>query len=67
MDNAVKEHDEHDQEDGGTLDLKEVYLTPTTSLLAARSSDLVRVSYCIFAASKAPHVLKEVDGPPPRS
>jgi hypothetical protein len=67
IDNAVEEHEEHDQEDGGALDFKEVYLTPTSAFLIARHVSSEPTIYFISGASKTYFRLKEVDGPPPRA
>lgn len=66
IDNAVEEHEEHDQEEGGALDFKKCYLEPATALVIKPQGDPLDQRFADFVTTKAPRVLVEIDGPPPR-
>jgi hypothetical protein len=66
IDNAVEEHEEHDQAEGGALDFKECYLKPATAFVIKPLGDSIHQRFADFVTTKAPRVLVEIDGPPPR-
>jgi hypothetical protein len=66
--NAVEEHDERDQDDGGSFEFKKFFFTPFVSRVQFKASAYIYIShspidYCEPLEIRAP----EINSPPPRS
>jgi hypothetical protein len=68
VENAVEEHDERDQEDGGSFEFKKFYFAPLVSRIQVREATYIPIlyspiDYCDLLVTRA----NEINSPPPRA
>ena len=68
VENAVEEHDERDQEDGGSFEFKKFFFTPLVSKIQVTAPIYINklyssIDYCEPLAMR----IKEINSPPPRA
>jgi len=68
IENAVEEHDERDQEEGGAFEFKKFYFSTTISKILMSATTYISkiysgIDYCEPLAIRA----TEIDSPPPRA
>jgi hypothetical protein len=66
IENAVAEHDERDQDDGGSLDLKKFFLASYKAFLQPVYWRIERPSYLVSAVPDYFPDFFDLDGPPPK-